>query len=116
MSYSIMQEYESIYDFYKPRSNDSESPPMSELCRHRGKQSSNFADCYDEVLSDIWMNFIYDYSVHKHQSKPWGVYITTADALDSSIDTETLKERLVVLASIIPRLSGDIATQRGQSH
>ncbi len=58
------------------------------LTLHSGKQSSNFVAVFDHCLPEIWCSRSYIYSIER--VKPWGVFISTKDALNSSIDPEDL--------------------------
>ena len=85
VSNSHLNEQTQIFDDgHKP--GQTTSPTT--LTFHSGKHSSNFVAVFDQCLPEIWCARAYTYSVGR--VKPWGVFISTKDALDSCMDPEVL--------------------------
>ena len=75
---------ESFDDGYRP------GQPTT-LFRHVGKNSSKFMTVFDDVLPEEWCDYAYEFAITR--MKPWGVYITTAEAMDQSIRPEDFKDK-----------------------
>jgi hypothetical protein len=72
-----------IDDGHKPGGSDVDTF----LAKNVDKVSAGFVSIFDNLLSEEWCNRIYDYAYNK---RPWGVYVTSKDALDMSINTSEL--------------------------
>lgn len=83
----LVVEYRDIDDGYRP-SHFTEADGVTKIAHYNDKFASNFLSVFDNLLSPQWADRIYKSAVVR--GRPWGVYISTADALDSSIDTESL--------------------------
>ena len=55
---------------------------------HPEKINSNFFSVYDEFAEELWCNRAYSYSLSK--GRPWGVYITRNEAMDSTVDADSI--------------------------
>lgn len=55
---------------------------------YQNKNSTKFINVYDDVLSDLWQQRVYDYGVTR--GRPWGVYVTTKMVDDETIDLEAM--------------------------
>mgnify|MGYP006879169061 CR=1 FL=1 len=53
---------------------------------NHAKATSNFVSVFDDVLSETWLQRVYDHAIEK--GRPWGCYIPGKDALDSTLDAE----------------------------
>lgn len=51
-----------------------------------GKHNSKFLSVYDDLLPPEWCERMYSYALEL--SRPWGAYVTTAEALDATLDAE----------------------------
>jgi len=95
-------------DGHKP--GQTKSPTT--LTIHSGKQSSHFAAVFDKCLPEIWCSRAYIYSLER--GKPWGVFISTKDALNNSIDPDVLwnlheYERSIALVTVRHHILGKCA-------
>lgn len=52
----------------------------TKLATYNNKKNSNFLSFYDNLLPAEWCSRIYNYALEKN--RPWGVYISTRDALN----------------------------------
>ena len=75
---SLCRDVVGFNDGHKPGSNGN----VSKIYEYKNKNSSNFLSVFDNLLPDVWCERAYDYAVNVKKGKPWGVYITTQDALD----------------------------------
>jgi hypothetical protein len=75
---------ECIDDGHKPGGYDTDTKLVTNL----DKAKSKFLIVFDDVVDLKWCERSYAYAMEK--KSPWGVYITTSDALDGSISTELL--------------------------
>eukprot|EP01032_Pedospumella_encystans_P015368 gene15368-17582_t len=75
---------ESFDDGHSPGATSVET----KLAVYRKKNSSNFFSIYDNVLPSHWCDRAYKYAVER--KKPWGAYITSADALDLTVSEEDI--------------------------
>lgn len=53
-----------------------------------GKHTSNFLCIFDNLLSTVWCERIYDYALAIN--RPWGAYVTTLEVLNGSVDADAL--------------------------
>lgn len=58
------------------------------VVKYQNKNTTKFVNIYDDVLSELWQQRVYDYGVKR--GKPWGVYVTTKMIDDNSIDVEAM--------------------------
>ena len=90
-----------------------------------GKSSSQFLSVFDNLLPVQWCDRMYSYAVSL--DRPWGAYVTTAEALDESLDVEALwsTEPEKAMSVVVTRklffgkgrafLEGDMANIHGES-
>ena len=83
----LQVQYRDIDDGYRP-SHFTDADGVTKIAHYTDKVTSNFLSVFDNLLSIEWTDRIYKTAVVK--GRPWGVYISTADALDESIKTEIL--------------------------
>ena len=84
-SCKVQVEYVDFEDGHRP-GNTSEK---TRLARNLHKQSTAFLSVFDDLLDPLWCERAYTYALSR-QGKPFGVYIQTADALDTTLDAEAL--------------------------
>lgn len=81
---AIQARLESFNDGHQPGS----TKVGTQIAKYSGKYLKQGVTIFDDLLPAIWCDRVYDYAVKK--SRPWGAYIPTAMARDSSIDAEQL--------------------------
>ena len=73
------------------------------MVENMNKNSCKFVSIYDDLLSEEWLDNIYNYAVDK--GRPWGVYISGEDALNDNINSKELyndqeRERAIGLEAV----------------
>ena len=48
----------------------------TQMAINKDKQSSSFLSVFDNLMSEVWLDRIYEYSMNRNR-KPWGVYVLT---------------------------------------
>jgi hypothetical protein len=63
----------------------------TQMAINKDKQSSSFLSVFDNLMSEVWLDRIYEYSMNRNR-KPWGVYVLTqTEVLNTAeIDVELL--------------------------
>lgn len=84
---SLQVDYSVIDDGYRP-SHFTEADGDTKVAHYKDKISSNFISVFDNLLTVDWMDRTYRYAISR--ARPWGVYISTADALNLALKSEDI--------------------------
>ena len=52
------------------------------------RDEPQFFEIFEEVLGEVWRDRAYQYAIE--HDRPWGAYVTREDALDTSIELDSL--------------------------
>eukprot|EP00981_Chlorochromonas_danica_P005468 scaffold1105_cov184-Ochromonas_danica.AAC.3 len=63
----------------------------TQIAHYQHRHFNDYVTVFDNLLPSLWQERVYQYALEK--GRPWGVYIPTTMALDTTIDAEVLWQR-----------------------
>jgi hypothetical protein len=102
---------EIVKDFDDGHQPGSTSIP-TRIVEYVNKSSTNFFAIFDNLLESEWCNRCYRFALSTQ--RPWGVYITTTEALDDALDSESLWSSGSAVKAIALHATRKLIFERGR--